>query len=216
VSTGARPDGAASMVGGSLVAEVQWEAPKTEGGWHVPSQADNPPEQRLSFLHRPTVRRFVRYGSVSAISTSISLIVLGVLVGILNTSAIWANVIATTCATVPSFELNRRWVWAESGQRSLVRQALPYCLCSFAGLLISTLAVHLASDATGHSSRLIHTAAVEAAVIGSYGALWLVQFVLCDRILFRSRTRPAGSTVFDDRSEEAPRDFARSRTLETV
>jgi putative flippase GtrA len=156
-------------------------------------------------------RRLIRYGSVSAISTTLSLIILGILVGLASFPAIWANVIATSLATVPSFELNRRWVWAQDGRRSLLRQAVPYFLLSFAGLVISTFAVHLASGATSASTRLVHTAAVEMANVGAYGALWVIQFVLCDRVLFRS---PEGHVVTADQSVSARqtlRDHSASR-----
>jgi hypothetical protein len=43
----------------------------------------------------------------------------------------------------------------------------------------------VASDATAHAGRAVHTVAVELANITAYGALWVVQFALCDRILFR-------------------------------
>ena len=152
---------------------------------------------------RDVLRKLIKYGSVSAISTATSLTILGVLVGLANFPAIWANVIATSIATVPSFELNRRWVWAQDGQRSLVRQAAPYFLLSFAGLVLSTLAVHLASAATSDATRLFHTAAVELANVAAYGALWVIQFVLCDRILFR--TPPDRSRgVADDQSVSVP------------
>ena len=49
------------------------------------------------------LRKLIKYGSVSAISTATSLTILGVLVGIFSFPAIWANVIATAIATVPSF-----------------------------------------------------------------------------------------------------------------
>jgi putative flippase GtrA len=140
----------------------------------------------VSFPRRAVLRRLIRYGSVSAISTATSLVILGVLVGLASFPAIWANVIATSIGTVPSFELNRRWVWAQRGRLSLLRQAAPFILLSFAGLLISTVAVHLASAATSDTTRLFHTAAVEMANVAAYGVLWLVQFVLCDRILFRT------------------------------
>jgi putative flippase GtrA len=147
--------------------------------------------------HRVLLRRVVRYGSVSAISTVTSLTILGVLVGVFGFSALWSNVIATAVGTIPSFELNRRWVWSQSSPRSLLRQALPYCLLSFSGLILSSIAVHVAANATTNSTRLVHTAAVEFANFGAYGALWLFQFVLCDRILFaakRDTTDPAGTT----------------------
>jgi putative flippase GtrA len=139
---------------------------------------------------------------VSAICTVISLVTLGILVGVVGFPAIWSNFIATGIATVPGFELNRRWVWARGGQRSILKQAVPYCALSFVGLIVSTIAVHLASDATVHSTRLMHTAAVEAAEIGAYGALWLIQFVLCDQILFRHR---ADESKLENRHGKAAR-----------
>jgi putative flippase GtrA len=133
----------------------------------------------------------MRYGSVSAISTVTSLSVLGILVGVVGFSAVWSNVIATAIGTVPSFELNRRWVWSQSKRLSLLRQALPYCTLSFVGLIASSIAVRVAAGATTNSSRLVHTVAVECANFGAYGALWLLQFVLCDRVLF---TAPADAS----------------------
>jgi putative flippase GtrA len=141
-----------------------------------------------SLFKRTTSHRFVRYGAVSAISTVTSLSILGLLVGVLGFPATLSNLVAIAVGTIPSFELNRRWVWSQGGQRSLVRQALPYCLLSFAGLVVSTIAVHLAADATSTSTRLVRTTAVEMANLGSYGALWILQFGLCDRVLFRART----------------------------
>jgi putative flippase GtrA len=147
---------------------------------------------------RSTIRRLIRYGSVSAISTVTSLSILGVLVGLVGFSAIWSNVIATAVGTVPSFELNRRWVWSHDGPRSLSRQALPYCLLAFTGLVLSTVSVNIAADATASWTRFMHTAAVEFANFGAYGTLWVIQFFLCDRILFKPRPHQEGAELLDD------------------
>jgi putative flippase GtrA len=149
---------------------------------------------RSGLLQHPMVRRILRYCSVSVVSTVIGLTVLGVLVGGFGWSAVWANVMATVIGLPPSFELSRRWVWAHDGRRSILRQAAPYAAVSFAGLIVSSIAVHLAANATVNSTRLVHTVAVELANIAAYGSLWIVQFVVCDRILFRSRAKPAGGT----------------------
>ena len=61
---------------------------------------------------RRLLRKLVRYAAVSAISTSVSLGLLGALVATGTLSPGWANLLATAAGTVPSFELNRRWVWA--------------------------------------------------------------------------------------------------------
>lgn len=147
---------------------------------------------------RSTIQRLIRYGSVSAMSTVTSLSILGVLVGLFGFSAIGSNVIATAVGTVPSFELNRRWVWSHDGPRSLSRQALPYCMLAFTGLVLSTVSVNMAAHATASWTRLTHTAAVEFANIGAYGTLWVLQFFLCDRLLFKPRPQQKMAELTDD------------------
>jgi putative flippase GtrA len=139
------------------------------------------------------LRTLLRYSAVSGIATSTSLLVLGLLVGVVGSSATLANVIATAVGTAPSFELNRRWVWAQTGRRSLLRQVLPFCALSFAGLLLSTLAVRAVSAPTASLGRAWHTLAVEAANVAAYGTLWVVQFVVLDRVLFRHPTGPSAT-----------------------
>jgi putative flippase GtrA len=145
-----------------------------------------------SRARRAALQRLSRYGLVSLISMTVGLAILGVLIGACGYPAIWANVIATAVPAIPSFEVNRRWVWGQHGERSVLRQAVPYFLLCFAGLVVSSFAVHIASDATSHSSRLVHTSAAELANVAAYGSLWLVQFLLCDRILFRSPDKDEG------------------------
>ena len=72
--------------------------------------------------------KLVRYATVSVIATAVSLTVLGVLVGTSVVSAGWANVIATAVGTVPSFELNRRWVWHANGRRSMRAEIVPFAV----------------------------------------------------------------------------------------
>ena len=137
------------------------------------------------------IRKLLRYAAVSAISTSVSLTILGVLVASRAVTAGWANVIATAIGTVPSFELNRRWVWSRTGDRSLVAEVGPFCALSFAGLALSTFAVSIAAGWAAHAGlgATARTLAAEGANIGTFGSLWVVQFVLLDRVLFRSRDR---------------------------
>ncbi len=134
--------------------------------------------------------QLLRYSAVSGISTVTSLTVLAVLVGLFGVDAVLANVLATAVGTVPSFELNRRWVWFDRSQRSVLRQVAPFCTLSFAGLVISTLTVRTVSARTIDLGRGWHTLAVEAANVAAYGALWVVQFVLLDRVLFRHNPSP--------------------------
>jgi putative flippase GtrA len=52
---------------------------------------------------RPLIRKLARYATVSAISTTVSLVVLSVLVATRAMTAGWANVVATGVGTFPSF-----------------------------------------------------------------------------------------------------------------
>jgi putative flippase GtrA len=136
-------------------------------------------------VDRPMFTRLLRYSAVSGVSTITSLSILGMMVGGFAINAGLANVVATTVGTVPSFELNRRWVWVQRGPRSLFSQVVPFCSLSFAGLVLSTLCVRLVSAWSSGWSRGHHTMAVEFANLGAYGSLWVVQYVVLDRVLFR-------------------------------
>jgi len=130
--------------------------------------------------------KLARYACVSVISTSVSLVVLGILVGTGATTAGWANVIATSIGTIPSFELNRRWVWGRHGRRSLLAEVGPFCALSFTGLALSTVAVHVAAGwasgaGLGATARAL---AADGANVATFGTLWIIQFVLLDRVLF--------------------------------
>jgi putative flippase GtrA len=134
---------------------------------------------------RTRALHLLRYGSVSIVATATGLTVLGVLVTV-GMSAGWANVIATAVGTIPSFELNRRWVWSVDGPPSISRQVIPFVAVCFLELLGSTLAVHLAAGwATSQGWHgLDRTAVIEAANVLAFGSFWAGQYVLLDRVVF--------------------------------
>jgi putative flippase GtrA len=133
------------------------------------------------------LRQWVRYATVSVIATVTSLTVLGVLVSTTTIPAGFANIVATAVGTVPSFELNRRWVWRKTGKRSLRGEVGPFWILSFAGLALSTLTVSLAAAwaASAGVDGAARTVVIEAANVAAFGALWVAQFVVLDRFLFR-------------------------------
>ena len=134
--------------------------------------------------------QLVRYGLVSVIATGTSLVVLGALVATRVLTPGWANLVATAVGTVPSFELNRRWVWHRDGARSIRAEVVPFAVLSAAGLALSTLAVVAAGRWTTAAGLQgpSRTLAIQAASIAAFGTLWLVQFAVLDRFLFADRT----------------------------
>ena len=133
--------------------------------------------------------RIARCLSVSVFTTLLSLLVLTVGLS-LGVRAWLANVVATAVGTVPSYVLNRRWVWGVREDSDPWREVAPFWLLSFAGLALSTLAVDR-TDRLATSLGLsggARTLALLAANVASFGALWVGQFLLLDRVLFRRRT----------------------------
>ena len=143
------------------------------------------------------LRKLARYATVSAISTSVTLSLLGAMIYTKALAPGWANVVATGIGTVPSFELNRRWVWSKHTRRSVFREVVPFCALSFCGLGLSTLMVSLAaswSTSAGLGSGA--TALIsQAANLATFGALWVVQFFLLDRVLFGRHAAKAEPAV---------------------
>jgi len=150
---------------------------------------------------RTRLRQLLRYGTVSIVSTLTSLSVLGLLVVTGAAPATVANLIATGIGTVPSYELNRRWVWGNKGARRMA-EVVPFVALTAAGLVLSTLLVAVAdrwarSSGSGTTTR---TLAVELANVVGFGSVWIAQFVILDRFLFGRRAldgtgRPADEGI---------------------
>jgi putative flippase GtrA len=133
------------------------------------------------------VTRLFRCMGVSVVSTVVSVSMLAATTAGFGLEAWIANVLATAVATVPSYHLNRRWTWGKTDASDLWREIMPFWLLSFAGLVLSTLAVAL-TDSSLHGSHLgepLHTVVIVTAHLSGFGILWVAQFVLLERVLFR-------------------------------
>ena len=128
---------------------------------------------------------------VSMVTTTISLLTLAMGILAFGMAAWAANVLATAVATGPSYHLNRRWTWGRSDHSNLWREILPFWVLSFAGLALSTIAVGVADTwATSLAlAPVLRTATLLGAHMAGFGALWGVQFVFLDRVLFGRETK---------------------------
>jgi len=66
---------------------------------------------------------------------------------------------------------------------------VPFATLTATGLVVSTVAVAMASARTANWGHGAHTAAVLCANVAAYGSLWVVQYAPLDRVLFRSRAQ---------------------------
>jgi putative flippase GtrA len=137
---------------------------------------------------RSHLLKLFRYSALSVLFTAVTFIGLAVLVGVLDFPAGWANFLIVGASVPVAFEMNRRWVWAAPGGKWWKSpEAIPFAAFSFLALALSTLAVHETGIAVAHWTRPGRATAVEAASLASFGSLWLIEYVVLDRVLFRAR-----------------------------
>ena len=128
----------------------------------------------------------VRYTLISVICVVISIVVLGITHGLLHWSAFWANVFSCAVATVPSYELNRKWAWGKHGKSHVLKEVAPFWVLAFIGLAFSTWWA-VGAESLAHRHHLSHgaqTLLVEGSVLTAYGILWIGKFVIFNKILF--------------------------------
>lgn len=154
-----------------------------------PSIARVAVDRARDFVRTKEFRKLWRYVATSAIATLVSLVALYLFYRVVKVgSAGEANVIATAIATVPSYYLNRTWAWGKTGRSDLWREVIPFWVIAFVGLVLSTLAVDVASHEAHRLSQAheVQTILVEAANLATYGILWVGKFLLFNRVLFKA------------------------------
>jgi putative flippase GtrA len=153
----------------------------------------DPPGQHPQHRSVSAIGRIIRSLAVSGVTTVLSLSILAVLIRFDVTSPARANVIATVAGIGPSFALNRRWAWRGRGRGHLTRELAPFWAYSLLSLVLSTLVVARAAAwaVSIDASPELRTAIALAANIATFGTLWIGQFLLLDRVLFRHHRVPA-------------------------
>ena len=123
-------------------------------------------------------RKPVRYSLVSVVAVGVSQLVLILCNGVLGWSAVASNFTAVSIGCIPSYVLNRSWVWGKRGPNHLWREVVPFWALALLGLVFSTILVHLA--ASWNDSTLV----ISAANLTAFGILWVAKYLLLDSLLF--------------------------------
>ena len=134
-----------------------------------------------------TIGRMARCLTVSVGTTILSAVILVILAVGLGVPAGTANVIAVVCGIGPSYLGNRRWAWRRDGRGDVAREIIPFWVLSIAGLIISTLAVARVGALSHAWPATARAIALPLANAAAFGALWCVQFVVLDRVIFHDR-----------------------------
>ncbi len=133
----------------------------------------------------PQGLKVVRYTMVSAISALTSLVILTIVFGVLRLwSEVWSTLFANVMAGIPSYFLNRHWVWKKGGRSHIWKEVLPFWVMSLTGIgfaLVTSSWAHNFADAH-HLQHLARTVLVVGANIAAFGILWLLKFMILNRL----------------------------------
>jgi putative flippase GtrA len=140
-------------------------------------------------IHRPVsvIARFRALGpkfvAVSFIGTVISQSLIVLFKGQWDWNGGVANLVAVCSSAVPSYYLNRAWVWGKRGSSSIAREVLPFWIMTLAGLALSTVLAYVAD-------RIWDTTiAVNIANLAGFGVLWVLKFLVLDQYVFSDKER---------------------------
>jgi putative flippase GtrA len=125
-------------------------------------------------------RKTFRYAMVSVVSVIVGQAVLIFCSAALGWSGVPSNLTAVTIGSVPSYLLNRYWTWGKKSRNHFFTEVLPFWVMALVGLAFSTWLVAIADRRWGT------TIAISAANLTAFGSLWVIKFVVLNKILFRT------------------------------
>ena len=136
------------------------------------------------WLQTPPGIRVVRYTMVSATMMTFSLVMVGIVYGVLRLwSPVPCTIFANVTAVFPSYWLHHRWTWGKRGRSHVSQELLPFWVLSAAIIAFSAVAANAARSLshTSHMDHLGQTILVLSADVISFAIFWLLELVVFNR-----------------------------------
>lgn len=134
---------------------------------------------------RQRAKLWGRYTAASVIAGVISQLVF-VVTYWFGAAPVVSSVVAFVAGAVPNYLMNRRWAWQRTDRPHPVRETLPYAVIIVVTALTAILATTLADRwvVANVDSHELQVVLVAAAFLGTYGVMFVLKFVLFDRLIF--------------------------------
>ena len=133
----------------------------------------------------PEASQLFKYTMVSVVSTAVSFGMLFLVYGVFKLwGEITSTIFANAMATVPSYYLNRKWVWGKGGRSHLTKEIIPFWSLSAVGITVSIVGAAVAKHIgkVHHLSHFDQTAILLLANLLSFGIFWVLKFLIFNRI----------------------------------
>jgi len=134
----------------------------------------------VDFVKNNFVKLF-RFAAVSMVMVPTGLALMAVFLW-MDLHRVWASLLSSSITAVPSYLLNRSWVWSKSGANSIKREIAPFWAMTLLGVAISALFVWIAGQMTDNSLAFLF------AQFAGFGVVWLLKFFVLEKYLFGEST----------------------------
>ena len=142
----------------------------------------------MIMLRDKRIRLWGRYTGASVIAGIISEIAF-VVTYWFGAVPLVASLVAFVAGAVPNYLMNRYWAWQRSGRPDRGRELLPYAVIVIVTALVAVLATTAADRWVREhvAAHALQVALVAFAFLATYGAMFVLKFVLFDRFIFVDR-----------------------------
>ena len=138
--------------------------------------------------------RFVRYAAGSAGAVLVSALAFAIAYRLLGLGPQLASGAAFLAGALVNFSASRFWAWQRRQRSGLGRYVVAYVLLAL-GMAVVALGVTSLTDAELAGADPTRRAIlVEVSYFATYAALFLVRFLVLDRVVFRSRHQVPSTT----------------------
>lgn len=158
---------------------------------------DLSPKAVLAYARTPMGIKSIKYAAVSAVAIVVSLSTLGITYGVLRQSKTVSQIAAVIVSTIPSYWLNRSWVWGKVGKSHLWREVMPFWAISVFQFAVSLLVVNWLGGIIERRTEvhLYRTLGIQFISLATYGVMWIAKFVFLNKVLFVHRHHPEPAPV---------------------
>ncbi|HEY2427701.1 MAG TPA: GtrA family protein [Acidimicrobiales bacterium] len=145
-------------------------------------------------------RKKVRYALVSVVAVPVGTAGVAAF-DVVQRSAGLAAILGNSVGAVPSYVLNRYWVWSKNDKNRLFAEILPFWVITLVGIGFSFYVAHETGQFTHrhHIGGVLRVTLLLVANLAGFGVLWIAKYILFNRVLFVSRHRgeddPVGSPL---------------------
>lgn len=141
----------------------------------------------LDRVNIPGGQKTIRYAAVSVVAILVSQITLYICYGIFKTGETPAQLTSFVTSMIPSYYLNRMWVWGKGGKSHFLKEVVPFWVIGIVQLMISLAFVpwaqNFVDDAT--TSHSLRTTGFLVNNLLIYGVMWVGKFMLFNKVLFK-------------------------------